>query len=457
MRFGVREFQHFLSLFSRFPVERGFCFLGSASFLLLRSDLWVMRYELRCRECHKSWGNLPQSVCEDCFSPLEVCYDYDSIRHDFTREKIRQGPPNIWRYSALLPLPADHSTSLPVGFTPLIKTSTLASQIGAKTLYIKNDAVCVPTLSFKDRVVAVALANAKSFGFDTVSCSSTGNLANATAAQAARHGFKCWIFIPADLEPAKILGTQVFGAKLVRISGSYDQVNRLCSQIADEHHWGFVNVNLRPYYAEGSKTFGYEIAEQLGWRLPDNVVCPMAGGSLITKIKKAFDELIQLGLVEPKPVKFFGAQATGCSPISTAVKLGNTEIEPQKPATIARSLAIGNPADGHYAIKTIVGSGGWSEDVSDPEIVHSIQLLAETEGIFTETAGGVTLGCARKLYKQDRILPQETTVLCITGNGLKTTDALAGKYETEAPIPAKFAEFEKLLDQEFEVPVAVRA
>jgi len=416
-----------------------------------------MRYELRCRECHKSWGNLPKSICEDCFSPLEVFYDYDSIRHDFTREKIRQGPPNLWRYSALLPLPADHSPSLPVGFTPLIKTSTLASEIGAQNLYLKNDAVCLPTLSFKDRVVAVALANAKSFGFDTVSCSSTGNLANATAAQAARHGFKCWIFIPADLEPAKILGTQVFGAKLVRISGSYDQVNRLCSQIADEQHWGFVNVNLRPYYAEGSKTFGYEIAEQLGWRLPDNVVCPMAGGSLITKIKKAFDELIQLGLVEPKPVKFFGAQATGCSPISTAVKLGNTEIDPQKPSTIARSLAIGNPADGHYAIKTIVGSGGWSEDVSDPEIVNSIQRLAETEGIFTETAGGVTLGCARKLYKQDRILPHETTVLCITGNGLKTTDVLVDEYETEAPIPAKFAEFEKLLDREFEMPTAIGA
>ncbi|HEX6804314.1 MAG TPA: threonine synthase [Terriglobales bacterium] len=416
-----------------------------------------MRYELRCRECHKSWGNVPKSICEDCFSPLEVSYDYDSIRHDFTREKIAQGPPNIWRYSALLPLPSDYSPNLPVGFTPLIKTSTLASEIGAKNLYIKNDAVCLPTLSFKDRVVAVALANAKSFGFDTVSCSSTGNLANATAAQAARHGFKCWIFIPADLEPAKILGTQVFGARLVRISGSYDQVNRLCSQIADEHQWGFVNVNLRPYYAEGSKTFGYEIAEQLGWRLPDNVVCPMAGGSLITKIKKAFDELIQLGLVEPKPVKFFGAQATGCSPISTAVKLGNTEIEPQKPSTIARSLAIGNPADGHYAIKTITGSGGWSEDVSDPEIVSSIQLLAESEGIFTETAGGVTLGCARKLYKQDRILPQETTVLCITGNGLKTTDVLVDEYETEAPIPAKFAEFEKLLDREFELPTAVGA
>src|SRR5205823_5119334 len=276
-------------------------------------------------------------------------------------------------------LPQNHEPTLPVGFTPLIKTPTLARKIGAKNLYVKNDAVCLPTLSFKDRVVAVALANARAFGFDTVACSSTGNLANAVAAQAAREGFKAWIFIPSDLEPAKVLGTQIFGAQLVRINGNYDQVNRLCSQIADEHRWGFVNVNLRPYYAEGSKTVGFEIAEQLGWRLPDNIVVPMAGGSLITKIKKAFDELIQLGLVEPKLVKFFGAQATGCSPISTAVKTGNTEIDPQKPRTIARSLAIGNPADGHYAIKCITGSGGWSEDISDPEIVNSIQLLADTE------------------------------------------------------------------------------
>jgi threonine synthase len=415
-----------------------------------------MRYELRCRECGKSWGNVARSVCEDCFSALEVAYDYDSIRHDFTREKVAQGPPNIWRYSALLPLPERHEPVLPVGFTPLIKAPALARALGAKNLLLKNDAVCLPTLSFKDRVVAVALANARSFGFDTVSCSSTGNLANATAAQAARNGLKCWIFIPADLEQAKIIGTQVFGAKVVRISGSYDQVNRLCAQIADERNWGFVNVNLRPYYAEGSKTFGYEIAEQLGWRLPDNVVCPMAGGSLITKIKKAFDELIQLALVEPKPVKFFGAQATGCSPISTAVKLGNTEIDPQKPSTIARSLAIGNPADGPYAIKTITQSGGWSEDISDPEIVDCIQLLAETEGIFTETAGGVTVGCARKLYKQDRILPQETTVLCITGNGLKTTDVLTGEYEAEQPIAPKLAEFEKQLSR-VELPETVVA
>jgi threonine synthase len=405
----------------------------------------ALNYELRCRECQKSWGNQPRSICDDCFSPLEVFYDYEAIRPLFTRERIAQGPPNMWRYSSLLPLPEGYEPSVPTGFTPLLKAPQLARKIGGGNLFLKNDAVCLPTLSFKDRVVAVALAQARNFGFDVVSCSSTGNLANAVAAQAARNGFKAWIFIPADLEPAKIIGTQVFGAKLVRIAGSYDQVNRLCSQIADEHRWGFVNVNLRPYYAEGSKTVGFEIAEQLGWCLPDNVVVPMAGGSLITKIKKAFNELVELGLVDAKPVKFFGAQATGCSPISTAVKSGQPEIEPQKPATIARSLAIGNPADGHYAIRAINQSGGWAEDVSDSEVVDSIQLLAETEGVFTETAGGVTVGCAAKLYKQGRIRPEETTVLCITGNGLKTTDALVGRYEVEQPIPPKLAEFEKYL------------
>ena len=417
----------------------------------------MAHYELRCRECGKTWGNQPRSICDDCFSPLEVSYDYEAVRGDFTREKIAQRPPNMWRYSELLPLPPDFQPSLPVGFTPLLSAPKLAKAIGTHKLFVKNDAVCLPTLSFKDRVVSVALAQARAFGFDTVSCSSTGNLANSVAAQAARNGFKAWIFIPADLEPAKILNTQVYGAKVVRIAGSYDQVNRLCSQIADEHRWGFVNVNLRPYYAEGSKTVGFEIAEQLGWRLPDNVVVPMAGGSLIVKIKKAFDELIALGLVDPKPVKFFGAQATGCSPISTAVKAGNAEIEPQKPATIARSLAIGNPADGHYAIKAITKSGGWSEDVSDPEVVESIQLLAETEGVFTETAGGVTVGCTRKLVRDGRITPDETTVVCITGNGLKTTDALNGAYEADNAIAPKLAEFERFLSNTLELPEAVEA
>jgi len=414
-----------------------------------------MNYELRCRECGKGWGNQPKSICEDCFSPLEVSYDYATIRGVFTRDIVAQRPTNMWRYAELLPLPANFHPSLPVGFTPLLSAPRLASKLGARRLCIKNDAVCLPTLSFKDRVVAVALANARSFGFDTVGCSSTGNLANSVAAQAAREGLKAWIFIPSDLEPAKILGTQVFGANLVRIGGSYDQVNRLCSQIADERNWGFVNVNLRPYYAEGSKTVGFEIAEQLGWRLPDNIVVPMAGGSLITKIKKAFQELIDLGFVEAKPVKFFGAQATGCSPISTAVKAGNADVEPQRPATIARSLAIGNPADGHYAIKAINASGGWAEDISDADVVESIQLLAETEGIFTETAGGVTVGAARKLYEQGRIAPDETTVLCITGNGLKTTDVLVGQYAVEEAIAPKISQFDKYMETILDLPTPV--
>jgi threonine synthase len=413
-----------------------------------------VRYELRCRECQSTWGNQPISFCQKCFAPLEVAYDLAAIKPEISRDKIASRATNLWRYKELLPLPEQYDASLPVGFTPLVKATNLGETFRTKSLYLKNDSVCFPTLSFKDRVVAVALTQARAFGFEVVSCSSTGNLANSVAAQAARGGFKACVFIPSDLEPAKILGTQVYGATIVRIDGNYDHVNRLCSQIADKHRWGFVNVNLRPYYAEGSKTVGYEIAEQLGWRLPDNVVVPMAGGSLIGKVNKAFRELIELGLVESKHVKFFGAQATGCSPISAAVKAGRNEIEPQKPKTIARSLAIGNPADGFYAARMISGSGGWSEDVSDPEIVDGIALLAESEGIFTETAGGVTVGCAEKLYAQGRIAPEETTVLCITGNGLKTTDALEGKFETSEPLAPKLAAFEEFLERELHGVVA---
>ncbi len=371
----------------------------------------------------------------------------DYARTRFTREAISQGPLDMGRYRALLPVPDDYVFPTPVGLTPLMKAPRLGARIGASNLYIKNDAVCLPTLSFKDRVVAVALANAKEFGFDTVGCSSTGNLANAVAAQAARMGLKTYILVPADLEPAKILNTQVYGATLVRIDGNYDHVNRLSSQIADRYNWGFVNVNLRPYYAEGSKTFGFEIAEQLGWRLPDNIVCPMAGGSLITKIRKAFSELVALGLVEDRPVKFFGAQATGCSPISTAVKNGTDLIEPQRPNTIARSLAIGNPADGPYAARAIRDSGGWAEDVSDVEIVSAIQELAETEGVFTETAGGVTTAVTARLYAHGRIQPDELTVTCITGNGLKTTDCLQDSYETSQAIRPRLADFENFVEE----------
>src|SRR5690349_23930446 len=417
----------------------------------------MSNYELRCRECGRTWGNQPRSICDDCFSPLEVAYDYDALKASVSRERISQRPPNMWRYSDLLPLPQGYEPRLPVGFTPLFQAPRLAQKLtgtAARNLFIKNDAVCLPTLSFKDRVVAVALANAREFGFDTVSCSSTGNLANAVAAHAAREGLKAWIFIPSDLEPAKILGTNVFGAKVVRIAGNYDQVNRLCSQIADEHRWVFVIVNLRQYYAEGSKTVGFEIAEQLGWRLPDNIVCPMAGGSLITKIKKAFDELIKLGLVEAKEVKFFGAQATGCSPISDAVKRKLEQFEPQKPATIARSLAIGNPADGYYAARAIRESGGWAEDVSDPEIVKGIQLLAETEGIFAETAGGVTTGVTKKLIGQGYINPNETTVVCITGNGLKTIDAISQEYSLTPAIAPRLNEFEAFINDRMAVAAA---
>jgi threonine synthase len=402
----------------------------------------TIAYELRCRECGKSYGVQPLSICDECFSPLEVVFDLEYARTRFTREAISQGPLNMWRYRALLPVSDSYEPQTPAGFTPLMKAPRLGKRIGARNLYIKNDAVCLPTLSFKDRVVAVALANAQAFGFDTVGCSSTGNLANAVAAGAARLGLKTYILVPADLEPAKILNTQVYGATLVRINGNYDHCNRLCSQIADRYNWGFVNVNLRPYYAEGSKTVGFEIAEQLGWRLPDNVVVPMAGGSLITKIRKAFDELIELGLVADKPVKFFGAQATGCSPISTAVKNNTEIIEPQRPNTIARSLAIGNPADGPYASRVIRATGGWAEDVSDVEIAAAMQELAETEGVFTETAGGVTTAVTARLYAHGRIHPDELTVSCITGNGLKTTDCLTGLYEQTEAIRPRLGDFE---------------
>jgi threonine synthase len=405
-------------------------------------------YELRCRECGKSYGNQPLSICDECFSPLEVDFDLDYARGRFTREAIAAGPLNMWRYRALLPVSDAYVPTTPAGMTPLMAAPRLAKRIGANNLYIKNDAVCLPTLSFKDRVVAVALANAQAFGFDTVGCSSTGNLANAVAAGAARLRLKTYILVPADLEPAKILNTQVYGATLIRIDGNYDHCNRLCSQIAEKYNWGFVNVNLRPYYAEGSKSVGFEIAEQLGWRLPDNVVVPMAGGSLITKIRKAFKELVTLGLVADKPVKFFGAQATGCSPISTALKTGADGIEPQRPNTIARSLAIGNPADGPYAIRTIRDSGGWAEDVSDVEIVSAIQELAETEGVFTETAGGVTTAVTARLYAHGRIHPEELTVSCITGNGLKTTDVLQGAYAQEPAVRPRMADFAAYLEEQ---------
>jgi threonine synthase len=400
---------------------------------------------LKCRECGREYPKEPINICEFCFGPLEVVYRYDEIRKVLTRDLIVSRAPDMWRYLELLPLDEAPTVGEAVGYTPLVRANNLGKVLGVSELYIKNDAVSYPTLSFKDRVVAVAVSKAKEFGFDTVACASTGNLANAVAACASSAGLKSYVFIPSDLEQGKVLGTQVFGTNLVGIDGTYDDVNRLCTEIADKHRWAFVNINLRPFYAEGSKTFGYEIAEQMGWRAPQHIVVPMAGGSLLTKLQKAFREMIKIGLIEEGGTKMYGAQAAGCAPIVTAVKKETDLFRPVKPNTIAKSLAIGNPADGFYAIQAINESGGWGEDVTDSEIVDAIKLLAETEGIFTETAGGVTLGVAKKLIEQGRIPRNESIVVSITGNGLKTQEALVGKLRTHAVIDSKLASFEALL------------
>jgi threonine synthase len=396
---------------------------------------------LRCRECGKTYPIAPRVVC-DCIAPLEVQYDKEGWKKALTRERIASRPPTMWRYREMLPLEGEPRVSHNVGFTPLVPAPRLGKALGFRKLWIKNDAVNPPTLSFKDRVVAVAINKAMEFGFKIVACASTGNLANAVAAHAAAAGLEAYVFIPDDLEEAKVLGSAVYGAKVVKIRGNYDQVNRLCSQIAGEHGWGFVNVNLRTFYAEGSKTLGYEIAEQLGWRLPDAVVVPMAGGSLITRVGKAFSDFVEIGLVESKPFQLVGAQATGCSPITSAVRRGTREIEPQKPSTIARSLAIGSPADGYYASGAILASGGLGEDVTDAEVVEGMKLLAETEGILGETAAGVTVAVARKLARQGKMNTDGETVLAITGNGLKTLDALQGQLDLGITIRPRIEEFE---------------
>ncbi|MGB9699931.1 MAG: threonine synthase [Thermodesulfobacteriota bacterium] len=402
---------------------------------------------LKCRECGRRYGQEPLHVCEFCFGPLEVDYDYQGIKKVLTRKMIEQRPFTMWRYRELLPLDEEPQIGLKVGGTPLLKADRLARVLGVAELYIKNDAVNFPTLSFKDRVVSVALSKAKEFGFEVVACASTGNLANSVAALAATNGLKSYVFIPADLEQGKVLGTLIYGTNLIGIKGSYDEVNRLCSEIAGKYGWAFVNINIRPYYSEGSKTFGFEIAEQLGWQLPQHIVVPMAGGSLITKIGKAFQELQHLGLVEKSTCRIYGAQAAGCAPIVTAFKEKAELIKPVRPHTIAKSLSIGNPADGYYALKTIRESGGAAEEVSDEEIIEAMKLLAETEGIFTETAGGVTLGVTKKLIAQGIIPKNERIVVSITGNGLKTQEALQGKVAFTKIINAKLPEFEALVKE----------
>lgn len=402
---------------------------------------------LKCRECNRTYEKKPEHVCEFCFGPLEVDYEYDRISKVVSRKLIESRPKNMWRYDEFLPLDGEPCVGRNSGFTPLIKADGLGAALGLKELYIKNDAVNFPTLSFKDRVVSVALSKAKEFGFKTVACATTGNLGNSVAAQAVRAGLECYIFMPANLEQGKTIGTSIFGVNVVGISGNYDGVNRLCSEIAGKFGWAFANINLRPYYAEGSKTFGLEICEQLGWKAPQHVVVPMAGGSLICKINKAIRELQRTGLIPESHTKVHGAQAEGCSPISTAVKNGWELFKPVKPDTIARSIAIGNPADGFYAIQTIRDSGGWAEDVTDEELVDGIKLLGKTEGIFTETAGGVTVAVTKKLVEQGRIKPDESVVISITGNGLKTTEAVVDAVERPTVIEAKLSEFEALVER----------
>jgi threonine synthase len=380
---------------------------------------------LKCRECGREYPAKLLAGCAECFGPLEVDYYYEDIAKVLTRDAIASRPKSMWKYRELLPVEDDPKIGLGTGGTPLIRADRLGQKLGIDNLYLKNDAVNAPTLSFKDRVTAVAINKAIEFKLEAVGCASTGNLANSVAANAAAAGLPSFILIPDNLETSKVIATQIYGARLIAVKGNYDAVNRLCSQIVDRYPWGFVNVNLRPFYAEGSKTIGYEVAEQLGWHAPDAIVAPMAGGAMISKIYKGFKELQRIGLIsETERTRLYGAQAAGCNPIIDAVKRGTREIRPVKPNTIAKSLAIGNPADGYFAAGLIPESGGWAEDCTDEEIVRGIQLLAETEGVFTETAGGVTVAVAQKLIAQGRIKKTDLTVLTITGNGLKTLDAL---------------------------------
>jgi len=396
---------------------------------------------LRCRECGSEVPLAPVHVCDQCFAPLEIAYDEDKLRL-VTRASIQAGPQTIWRYAGLLPAGQDLATrvDLGAGMTQLRDAPNLARALGMRKLWIKDDSGN-PTHSFKDRVVSVALSAARAFGYTTVSCASTGNLANSVAAHATRAGLKSVVFIPSDLEQGKIVQTAVYGQTLVAVEGTYDDVNRLCSEVAEYEEWAFVNVNVRPYYAEGSKTLGYEVAEQLGWRLPQQVVIPMASGSLLTKIDKAFQEWTRLGLVEGSPYKVFGAQATGCSPIATAYENGWDSVKPVKPKTIAKSLAIGNPADGPYALDAVRRTGGAMGHVSDELVVEGIRLLAETEGLFAETAGGVTVATLRQLLAAGQVDPDAETVLYNTGDGLKTIDAVAGLVGPTATIAPSYKAF----------------
>jgi len=401
---------------------------------------------LKCRECGRLYPKEAIHICEFDFGPLEAAYDYDLIARHISRDIITSRPQSMWRYRELLPIDGAPTVGAQVGFTPLVRADRLAAKLGVEELYIKNDTVNYPTLSFKDRVVSVALSRARELGFKIVACASTGNLANSVAANAAAAGLTSYVLIPADLEKSKVVGSLVYGTQVIGIHGAYDQVNRLCSEIAGKYGWGFVNVNLRPYYAEGSKSMGFEIAEQLGWKLPRHTVIPMASGSLLTKIHKAYKEFIRVGILEETPFSVHGAQATGCSPIAAAQKKATDIVKPvPNPQTIVKSLAIGTPADGYYALRSMNETGGSAEDSTDEEVIDGIRLLAEYAGIFAETAGGVTVACAKKLIDSGKIPRNESVVLCITGHGLKTQEAIHGHCGEPRLINPSLREFEALI------------
>ncbi len=397
---------------------------------------------LRCRECGREESVKPIAACADCWAALEVVYDLAQVRRSFTREAIASRPTDLWRYAELLPVDERNVVGRGTGFTPLLPAPQLARRLGIRELWIKYDAACHPTLSFKDRLVAVAVSKAREFGIGTVGCASTGNLAGAVAAGAAAAGLRAVLLVPENLEGAKLIGAAVYNATLVGVRGNYDRVNRLCAQLADRYGWGFVNVNLRAFYAEGSKTVGFEIAEQRGWSLPGHVVSPLAGGSLIGKVELAFRQLVELGLVEGRPVRFHGAQPAGCAPIVGAFKQGLAAPQPVKPDTLVRSLAIGDPADGASALATIRRSGGAAEDPADPEVLEGVRLLAETEGLFTETAGGTVVAATRRLARDGAFEDGAPVVLLITGHGLKTVEHLGDRTPFAAVIDGRLSDFE---------------
>jgi len=401
---------------------------------------------LRCRNCGAERAAGPVSICEHCLGPLEPVYAPGRPLPD--RRTIAARAPSLWRYQEWLPFDGEPVLSLDSGFTPLVEAPALARRLGVARAWVKNDTVCHPSLSFKDRVVAAAINAAAAFGLDTIGCASTGNLANAVAAHAARAGLKAWIFVPETLEAPKLIGTSIYEPRLVRVRGTYDDVNRLCAQVADRFGWGMVNVNLRCYYGEGSKTLAYEIAEQLGWRLPTAVVAPMAGGSLVTKLRKGFEEFLAAGLVRGAAPRLYGAQAEGCAPIVRLVERGGTQLEPQVPDTICRSLAIGNPADGLFAARALRESGGWAAAVSDAELVQGIRFLAQDTGVFAETAGGVTAAAALALAGAGRLRPDDEVVLCITGHGLKTVEAVSGALPETPLIAPRLKEVAVLVEEE---------